>query len=252
MKNKNVKLTIALGVSFGLAMIAAVTLGVMSFIMYQEKKQGSFDNLSFSNYKSQYVEFDYLRNYEFLYCYGDVNKDDIDSALSDFAAWFPITFPQFLVEGGVIILTNDVLGMAQECFNLDYNDGDKLRGFFLTQSDRPVICINLNEPSNYDDEDLEMVFGWFMESTNTPIHEMAHYIDYKNEYSSTDEFKEYFNKYAVDYDPKNAVIEGYQSKDEKEFFAVLYTDILRNSYNEKYIIPSDLKEFMLKVIGEEM
>ena len=39
---------------------------------------------------------------------------------------------------------------------------------------------------------------------------MAHYIDYKNGFSETDEFKEYFIKYAKDYESRSAVVKGYQ------------------------------------------
>lgn len=251
MKKTNKKLTVMMGVTTGMALITLVTFCIMLFVIAQNKK--ALDNLTFSRYESPYEEFDFLSNYDFLYCYGDVSQDDIDSTLSDFAAWFPNTFTQFLDEDGVIFLTNDFLSMTDECLNLDYDDKkDQIRGLFSSNYNRPVICINLSKPTNYDSEDFMQTFVLLMESSNTPIHEMAHYIGHKKGFSSTDEFKEYFTKYAADYEPRNAVIEGYQATDEKEFFAVLFTDFLRNAYNENFEVPSDLKEFMLNAIGEEL
>lgn len=254
MNKRNKKLEVMMWISICMAAIALVTFCTMSIFLYNKSRNsGTFDSLTFSSYESEYEEYSFLSNYEFFYCYGDVKQGEIDEVLPDFPGWFPNTFPQFLEEGGVIILTDDIPGMALECFNIDkdnFSNDAITRGFFKSVNNRPVICINLSKPADYDSNDIEKVLFWLMEASNAPIHEMAHYIDHKNGYSETDEFMEYFSRYATDYEPKSAVTKGYQATDEKEFFAVLYTDVLRNSNNENFIIPNDLKEFMLKTIDE--
>jgi hypothetical protein len=77
------------------------------------------------------------------------------------------------------------------------------------------------------------------------VHEIGHYIDEKYSISSQDEFKEYFKKYAEDYTERTTK-EGYATTSEKEFFAILYSEMTSWSA-DTLEIPDDLFEYMKNV-----
>jgi hypothetical protein len=92
-------------------------------------------------------------------------------------------------------------------------------------------------------QNILSVFAW----GNREIHELAHYIDDTYRFSSTDEFKKYFSLYSKDYEPRCDVTKGYQNVSEKEFFAVLYNDIMRCSDIITLNLPEDLYNYMKMV-----
>ena len=203
--------------------------------MYISFYKGNFNSLSFSTYESPYDDQSVLQDYDFVYCYGNVSQKDIDSIIPHIFAHFQNEFLSFLNSGGVFVISDDFGNMARELFNYSKKDYEFGVGGFTIEAKRygkPVICINLNG------SDGERKKSGLVDAA---IHEMAHYIDNRGEFSATDEFKTYFSQYSEDYKPQSNVAEGYQKENAKEFFAILYTDTITSP---NLNMPDDLYQYM--------
>lgn len=182
----------------------------------------------------------FVNDFEFLYTCGDDMEDYlIECSIMELLNRLPRTFEKFLKDGGQMIMGYEkFFDVVRAYTNSTFEE--TLSGVYFKDelnNYKPTICVSYKD---YASDDILSFFVWGM----TEIHELAHYMDDRYGFSATDDFKEYFVKYAADYEPKCPVIKDYQMKSEKEFFAILVTDIIKTSDIETLNLSSDLYDYM--------
>jgi len=224
-------------------LICAIPLKLLWYQYNLKVGKENLNSLPFETYRSPFgpePSAHIYAYYKFLYCYGDATTEDANKVIPHLCSNFPWAFRRFLEDRGVIIVTYDLPSAASNILrknSFDSNTG----GFHIDkeQYGRPIIFINLSD-----------VCGKPAKSglIDRAVHELAHYIDNRDEHSESQEFKNYFKKYAAQYKPRCNVEDGYQKNNEADFFAILFTDINNYQY-ERLDIPDELINYMEPIIN---
>jgi hypothetical protein len=203
-----------------LVIIISVTVTLV-FIFYNWNR--TFSTLeSKSTYYNDYILLD-----------GDISIEDVDNLKIDLQVFLPNTLDSFIDDNGIIVISDNIVKQAN--YYLYTGIDERTRGLYLLHQNRPMIWID------------SKTFDYALEAGNTVFHEMAHYLDDIYDFSNAIEFRYFYDRYAIDYDPRISVDAGYQAYDKKEYFACLFTDYTRTYKNismskDVYVYMSDIFE----------
>jgi hypothetical protein len=181
-----------------------------------------------------------------IYMSGHVDYSTMKQIGSELLYNLPITYQKFLDDGGLLVVSSDISSDAKEFYGEDLNEG--VQGFYKRSGDIPTIWLSTDFYEIDEVDHINTITAKFFASLDLAYHEMAHYIDEKYGISSRTEFKDYFTKYAANYQERTTD-PGYATTNEMEFFAVLYSEMFTWSSNQLQI-PEDLYQFMKEVFEE--
>jgi hypothetical protein len=248
MKRKKVNIVLLIGIV--MSMVVCI-VGIISIIYWKNRAQiidiaaiKIKDKLSYITIPIAVNEFE--ENDFNIYVSGHAEYSTLASIGSELLVFLPVSYRTFLDEGGLVVVSSNFIQDAKEFYGEEITD--ETQGFYKKSGDIPTIWINTDYFEDNKGDSVDVALAKYFNSINFTYHEIAHYLDEKYSISSRTEFLDYYKRYAKEY-KERTVSAGYAATNEKEFFAVLFSEMFSWS-SDILDIPDDLFEFMQSVFQE--